>query len=141
MKFHQKDSGQVVLLSPYQSLLYTWDDPSKERSLLWNVYNNKGKDFCVPFWKDGFGEERVSFHVVCRSQQTSNETVAAMLSVGLKRLNAKSFSAEDNSSSSDDSEDETERPHVRVFQYKIANLPLKLIKVLFDLIIASTKRI
>ena len=42
---------QVALLSPYQSMLYTWDDPSKERSLLWNVYNKKSKGFFAEFWK------------------------------------------------------------------------------------------
>lgn len=113
LKFHQKESGQVVLLSPYQSLLYTWDDPSKERTLLWNVYNSKGKDFCVPFWKDGFGEERVSFHVVRRGQQVSTETTSNKLSVGRKRQNVKSSSDDYNSSSSsDDSEEGTEKPQV-----------------------------
>jgi hypothetical protein len=42
---------QVALLSPYQSVLYTWDDPSKERLLLWNVYNKKSKGFVAEFWK------------------------------------------------------------------------------------------
>jgi hypothetical protein len=42
---------QVALLSPYQSMLYTWDDPSKERLLLWNVYNKKSKGFVAEFWK------------------------------------------------------------------------------------------
>jgi hypothetical protein len=32
-------------------MLYTWDDPSKERSLLWNVYNKKSKGFVAEFWK------------------------------------------------------------------------------------------
>ncbi|KAJ8877884.1 hypothetical protein PR048_022343 [Dryococelus australis] len=45
LKIHQQDLGQVALLSPYQSVLYTWDDPCRERTLLWNVYNNKGKGF------------------------------------------------------------------------------------------------
>ncbi|KAK6636914.1 hypothetical protein RUM43_010578 [Polyplax serrata] len=113
LKFHQKESGQVVLLSPYQSLLYTWDDPSKERTLLWNVYNSKGKDFCVPFWKDGFGEERVSFHVVRRGQQVSTETTSNKLSAGRKRQNVKSSSDDYNSSSSsDDSEEGTEKPQL-----------------------------
>lgn len=53
LKLHQNDSGQVALLSPNQSTLYTWDDPTKERVLLWNVYNNKGKGFRADFYKDG----------------------------------------------------------------------------------------
>jgi hypothetical protein len=32
-------------------MLYTWDDPSKERSLFWNVYNKKSKGFVAEFWK------------------------------------------------------------------------------------------
>lgn len=42
---------QVALLSPYQSVLYTWDDPCKERSLLWNVYNKKCKDYVAEIRK------------------------------------------------------------------------------------------
>lgn len=117
LKFHQKELGQVALLSPYQSLLYTWDDPSKERSLFWNVYNNKGKEFCVPFWKDGFGEERVSFHTVRQAQPGtfSHDSVTAKLSAGFKRLTPKSPPPEESSSSSDDSDEETQKPQVSVF--------------------------
>lgn len=43
----------MALLSPYQSMLYTWDDPVKERKLLWNIYNNKGKGFVADFSQDG----------------------------------------------------------------------------------------
>ncbi|KAG8309675.1 hypothetical protein J6590_078971 [Homalodisca vitripennis] len=51
LKIHQQQLGQVALLSPYQSMLYTWDDPSKERCLLWNVYNKKCKGFIADFNK------------------------------------------------------------------------------------------
>lgn len=37
--------GQVALLSPYQSVLYTWDDPTKERTLMWNIYNRNKPGF------------------------------------------------------------------------------------------------
>lgn len=91
------------MLNPYQSLLYTWDDPCKERTLLWNVYNNKGKDFCVPFWKDGFGEEKVSFHVVRKGQSLPNDNNNKHASKSMER---------DNSSSSDDSEGEIAQSEV-----------------------------
>jgi len=35
-------------------MLYTWDDPSRERCLLWNVvnvYDKKCKGFVADFWK------------------------------------------------------------------------------------------
>lgn len=118
LKFHQKELNQVALLSPYQSLLYTWDDPSKERVLVWNVYNNKGKEFCVPLGKDGFGEERVSFHMVRPGQPGagSNETVASKLSAGFKKFNAKPNMTEASSSSSDDSDDEVQKPQVLTYK-------------------------
>lgn len=53
LKLHQVDSGQVALLSPHQSIFYTWDDPAKERKLMWNIYNNKGKGFVADFGLDG----------------------------------------------------------------------------------------
>ncbi|KAG0431956.1 hypothetical protein HPB47_021270, partial [Ixodes persulcatus] len=45
LKIHQKCLGQVTLLSPYQSVLYTWDDPTLERTLMWNLYNRKKPGF------------------------------------------------------------------------------------------------
>ena len=33
-----------MLLGPYQSMLYTWEDPTAERQLLWNAYNSKAVD-------------------------------------------------------------------------------------------------
>ncbi|XP_054272680.1 intermembrane lipid transfer protein VPS13A-like [Macrosteles quadrilineatus] len=114
LKIHQQQLGQVALLSPYQSMLYTWDDPSKERCLLWNVYNKKCKGFMADFNKDGYGQERVSFHMV-RQQPvtptaTTTATVTAKLSASLKRL---STPPQDESSSSDDSEsDELQRPQL-----------------------------
>ncbi|CAG9132598.1 unnamed protein product [Plutella xylostella] len=110
LKLHQIHSGQVALLSPYQSMLYTWDDPSKERALVWNIYNNKGKGFVADFSKDGFGEEKVSFHSVKHTTLVATNSVTSKLSSTLKRLTPKSPSP--NSSSSDDS-DSSDLPEVR----------------------------
>lgn len=118
LKIHQQDLGQVVLLSPYQSMLYTWDDPSKERSLLWNVYNKKSKGFVAEFWKDGYGQERVSFHTVKQpSVVTSTPTVTAKLSASLKRITPKS-PVQDGSSSSDDTESDEQKPQGVTFSLK-----------------------
>ncbi|XP_062531261.1 intermembrane lipid transfer protein VPS13A isoform X2 [Bombyx mori] len=102
LKLHQMDSGQVALLSPYQSMLYTWDDPSKDRKLLWNIYNNKGKGFIAQFEQDGYGEEKVSFHSVKHSTLVATNSMTSKLSSTLKRLTPKS--PEPCSSSSDDSD-------------------------------------
>lgn len=61
LKIHQKCLGQVTLLSPYQSVLYTWDDPTIERTLMWNLYNRKKPGFIARIHRDGFGKEKVSF--------------------------------------------------------------------------------
>ncbi|KAK7790642.1 hypothetical protein R5R35_006536 [Gryllus longicercus] len=126
LKIHQQDLGQVMLLSPYQSILYTWDDPSKERSILWNVYNKKSKGYLAEFWKDGYGQERVSFHTVKQTNVASaTPTVTAKLSASFKRLSPKSPVLESSnsgssgsgngsgggSSSSDDTESDEQRPH------------------------------
>ncbi|XP_075975072.1 intermembrane lipid transfer protein VPS13A-like isoform X2 [Anticarsia gemmatalis] len=102
LKLHQVDSGQVALLSPYQSMLYTWDDPAKDRKLMWNIYNNKGKGFIADFGQDGYGEEKVSFHSVKHSTLVATSSVTSKLSSTLKRLTPKS--PEPCSSSSDDSD-------------------------------------
>ncbi|KAG5885876.1 hypothetical protein JTB14_019139 [Gonioctena quinquepunctata] len=64
LKIQQQDLSPVTLLNPYHSLLYTWDDPTRPRQLVWNVYNNKGKGFSVDITKDGYGEEKIRIHSV-----------------------------------------------------------------------------
>ncbi|KAK9875024.1 hypothetical protein WA026_005834 [Henosepilachna vigintioctopunctata] len=64
LKIQQQEQGQVTLLSPYHSLMYTWDDPTRVRQLVWNVYNNKGSGFLLNIFQDGYGEERIRFHSV-----------------------------------------------------------------------------
>lgn len=102
LKLHQIDSGQVALLSPSQSMLYTWDDPAKERTLIWNVYNNKGKGFIADFSQDGYGEQKVSFNSVKHSTLVGTNSVTSKLSSTFKRLTPKS--PEPGTSSSDDSD-------------------------------------
>ncbi|VVC88044.1 unnamed protein product [Leptidea sinapis] len=101
IKLHQVDSGQVALLSPYQSMLYTWDDPVKDRAVLWNIYNNKAKGFPADFSQDGFGEEKVCFQLV-KQNLVATSSVTSKLSSTFKRLTPKSPEA--YSSSSDDSD-------------------------------------
>lgn len=71
LKIQQQSQSQVTLLSPFHSLLYTWDDPTKSRELIWNVYNNKGNGFHVDLTKDSYGEERISFHSVKPGSQST----------------------------------------------------------------------
>ncbi|XP_047356214.1 vacuolar protein sorting-associated protein 13C-like isoform X2 [Vespa velutina] len=67
LKINQINSGQVTLLNPFQSTLYTWDDPSMSRELMWNIYNNKKSSYKARFETDGFGQEVVPFVTVeCR---------------------------------------------------------------------------
>lgn len=49
LKMNQLNLGQVALLSPFQSILYTWDDPTENRELVWNVYNSKTKGYTAQF--------------------------------------------------------------------------------------------
>lgn len=49
LKLNQVGLGQVVLLKPFQSLQYTWDDPVQPRKLIWNVYNNNAVGYEAQF--------------------------------------------------------------------------------------------
>lgn len=40
-----RNQSQVTLLSPNQAVLYTWDDPASERTLMWNVCGGKKPSF------------------------------------------------------------------------------------------------
>lgn len=57
LKVSQHNLGQAALVNPFQSLLYTWDDPTKPRELKWNVYNNKKTGYDAKF-------EKVSVHII-----------------------------------------------------------------------------
>lgn len=58
LKLNQVDLGQVALLKPFQSLLYTWDDPTQTRELIWNVYNNNAVGYKAQF--ETVGEKNIS---------------------------------------------------------------------------------
>ncbi|XP_017782614.1 PREDICTED: vacuolar protein sorting-associated protein 13A-like [Nicrophorus vespilloides] len=77
VRIQQKGQSPVTLLSPYQSVTYTWDEPTKPRDLMWNVYNNKSPGFYVDILKDCYGEERISFHSVAPGNNTSVATISS----------------------------------------------------------------
>ncbi|XP_025830546.1 vacuolar protein sorting-associated protein 13C [Agrilus planipennis] len=64
LKIQQSEQPITHVLNPNHSLLFTWDEPSKSRQLIWNVYNNRGHGFFIDIEKNGFGEEKIN--------QTSN---------------------------------------------------------------------
>ncbi|EZA49615.1 Vacuolar protein sorting-associated protein 13A [Ooceraea biroi] len=76
LKLNQVDLGQVALLKPFQSLLYTWDDPTQRRELIWNVYNNNAIGYSAQFETDGCGHERGSFITVDRCDSASHSSVS-----------------------------------------------------------------
>ncbi|CAH1186159.1 unnamed protein product [Phyllotreta striolata] len=72
LKIQQRDLSPVTLLNPNHSLLYTWDDPTAPRQLVWNVYNNKGAGFSIDITKDGYGEQKIRLHSVEASYASSS---------------------------------------------------------------------
>ncbi|XP_076375159.1 intermembrane lipid transfer protein VPS13A isoform X2 [Megalopta genalis] len=74
LKISQHNLGQVALVNPFQSLLYTWDDPTKPRELIWNVYNNKKTGYDAKFEKDGCGQEIVPLVIVDTCNSVSSST-------------------------------------------------------------------
>ncbi|XP_065221412.1 intermembrane lipid transfer protein VPS13A-like isoform X2 [Planococcus citri] len=105
LKVSQENSGQVTLLSPYQSLLYTWDDPTLERKLQWNVYNRKNKGFMANFKTEGYGQEYVSFKLI-KQQTLSNSIKTNKLSSSLKKFTSK-YTAESSSSGEESERDDS----------------------------------
>ncbi|KAG5314184.1 VP13A protein, partial [Acromyrmex insinuator] len=75
LKLNQINLGQVALLKPFQSLLYTWDDPTQTRELIWNVYSNNAIGYRAQFEMDGCGQEKVSFITIERRHSASYSSV------------------------------------------------------------------
>ncbi|KOX79050.1 Vacuolar protein sorting-associated protein 13A [Melipona quadrifasciata] len=99
LKISQCNLGQVVLINPFQSLLYTWDDPTKPRELVWNVYNNKKTGYNARFERDGYGQEVIPLVIV----DNSNNKVSSSSKSNNKLtwLESKSGSFNDEGSSND----------------------------------------
>ncbi|XP_059475627.1 intermembrane lipid transfer protein VPS13C-like [Neocloeon triangulifer] len=100
IKIHQKDSSQnAIVLSPYHSLLYTWDDHCSERMLLWNVCNSNSDEIAVDIWKDGHGVQKLEINdlpppspsPIPPSSTTSSMSIK--ISAGLRRLSKPTFDA------------------------------------------------
>lgn len=51
LKINQIHLGQTTLIKPLHSILYTWDDPTNERQLMWNAYQGLGKGFSAEIKK------------------------------------------------------------------------------------------
>ncbi|XP_050533946.1 intermembrane lipid transfer protein VPS13A-like [Daktulosphaira vitifoliae] len=102
LKIHQKNLGQVTLLSPNQSVLYTWDDPTEERILYWNVYSKKSKGFVAKFEKEGYGQERLSFCQVKPSETANNNNNLNLIKI----LTSQTQEPSDTSSAEDSDSDE-----------------------------------
>ncbi|KYM95926.1 Vacuolar protein sorting-associated protein 13C [Cyphomyrmex costatus] len=75
LKLNQINLGQVALLKPFQSLLYTWDDPTQTRELIWNVYSNNTVGYRAQFETDGCGQEKVSFITIERRHSASYSSI------------------------------------------------------------------
>ncbi|GAB6032241.1 hypothetical protein CHUAL_010881 [Chamberlinius hualienensis] len=105
LKIYQKSMCQVTLLSPYESILYTWDDPTKERTIFWNICNRKKSGFPGYITKDGCGHETVSFHSI-RSNVNRNASIS--------NRRKKSFHRVNQSSSDDDSDIPEKNPQQKI---------------------------
>ncbi|KAK4321628.1 hypothetical protein Pmani_007575 [Petrolisthes manimaculis] len=55
LRLHQKGSNQTHLLAPHQMQLYTWDDPTLPRELLWNTYSRNNNHIPAVIDKDDHG--------------------------------------------------------------------------------------
>lgn len=55
------------MLRPHQSMLYTWDDPSADRVLTWNLYNRNKISFDCVINRDSWGKVTISMESIHRS--------------------------------------------------------------------------
>lgn len=96
------------MLNPNQSVLYTWDDPTEERLLYWNVYSKKSKGFVAKYEKEGFGQERISICQIKPSETTNNN-------LNLIKLITSQTPDPINTSSAEDSDSDEPQPKVFIF--------------------------
>nr|XP_012154530.1 PREDICTED: vacuolar protein sorting-associated protein 13C isoform X3 [Megachile rotundata] len=108
LKISQCNLGQVALINPFQSLLYTWDDPTKTRELVWNVYNNKKAGYNARFKKDGYGQELVPLVIIEKCSSGSANAVKPQNNKSMwSETKPDSVSSEYNCDDDDKSTDKT----------------------------------
>ncbi|KAL3882618.1 hypothetical protein ACJMK2_028943 [Sinanodonta woodiana] len=73
IKIHQKGQSQTSVLSANQKVLYTWDDPASERSLMWNVYGRDKPDHLAFINKDGYDKVTLKVKSLRVSGTAENE--------------------------------------------------------------------
>lgn len=112
---------KVTVLNPNKSVLYTWDDPTEERVLYWNVYSKKSKGFVAKFEKEGFGQERVSFCQIKPPEAANNN-------LNLMKLITNQTLEPSDTSSAEDSDSDVPHPKVIYFLY-FSILILQLINI------------
>ncbi|XP_068229043.1 intermembrane lipid transfer protein VPS13A-like [Palaemon carinicauda] len=125
LRIHQKGCNQTHLLAPYQSQLYTWDDPTLPQEVLWNIYNRKTDDIPAVINKDDHGSKCVTITslkpgmVRAKSQSSMGTPKTRPKKIG-QRHRAKTVA----SSSSTESDDEPEEKG-QSNQYLIPNQSTK----------------
>nr|XP_022286655.1 vacuolar protein sorting-associated protein 13A-like isoform X3 [Crassostrea virginica] len=68
----QKGQHQMTVLGENQCILYTWDNPTGHRTLLWNVYNGKkSQESEIDITKDSYNPKRLTVKLV-QSSSTYN---------------------------------------------------------------------
>ncbi|XP_028401865.1 vacuolar protein sorting-associated protein 13C-like [Dendronephthya gigantea] len=72
IKLHQKDSGTTTVLLPLTSIVYLWDEPGGDLTLLWQPENYHNHPENIPLNKDGFG------HVKLRSKKKKSSSIGCM---------------------------------------------------------------
>ncbi|KAK7084545.1 hypothetical protein SK128_022286 [Halocaridina rubra] len=111
LRIHQRGSNQTHLLAPYQSQLYTWDDPTLPRELLWNIYNRKSDDIAAVINMDDHGSK----YVMITSLKPSMVRAKSQSSMGTPKTRPKKIGQRHraktvaSSSSTDSEEDIDER--------------------------------
>lgn len=97
-------------MNPNQSVLYTWDDPTEERVLYWNVYSKKSKGFVAKYEKEGYGQEKISF---CQVKQTET----ANNNLNLMKLITSQTTEPSDDSSTENSDSDGPHPKVKYFLF------------------------
>lgn len=97
-------------MSSNQSVLYTWDDPTEERVLYWNVYSKKSKGYVAKYEKEGYGQERISFCQIKPTETTNNN-------LNLMKLITNQTVESNDTSSTEDSDSDAPHTKVKYFKY------------------------
>ena len=114
IKLRQQKSNQVTLVPQQHKLLYTWDDPTLPRNLMWSVYDHKREEYAANINQDGDGHCLITLQTPVRSQSEEDSSSVTKKRHSFLRMRGRRRRAKTLQSSSEEDKEEANEENITI---------------------------